>query len=375
MFHILLGIRETVCDMETNSKTSESIIAKNHPEFHNLLLPSKEEDIKKRQREKTPNLYSGYTIGETELMLPSGALSIFASPTSHGKTTFLINLALNIAKRYPEKQVYFFSYEEDSDAILMKTLNIYMGIDISNNNRKHIRNYFTADKGQVDKALELLTNKMQEIILKAKDSELNNLSIPVKQLGSSMKEMEKNFFTQAKDKFFKDLITSGRLNIHYVNYNLDTLTDAIRHIHKNANPGAVFIDDIQLISLPDAKNHISRQQEMKMICHSLKNISVETGLPIILSAPFNKEVTNQLRLHSNKLIESLDLERVANLVVGFWNNFFMPVGLEEESNGSTNRKNFGYKETIYVKILKGRDIKQWKDDILHYNSNTGVIKN
>jgi replicative DNA helicase len=299
-------------------------------EFSSLLIPIKEDEVRQRLTNKPESLNSGYTIGGEPLLLPSGAISIFTAPTSHGKTTFLINLALNVAQDYPDKEAYLFSYEEDSDSILINALNTYLDTPLSGNNRTTLKNNFTGG---------------------------NNKTI------------------EGKDKFFKELIDTRRLNIHYSNYSSETLIEAIRYLYKHAKPGAIFIDYIQLLNLPEGKyKTYSRQEEIKQICIALKDIAVETGLPIILGAQFNREVVNQLRLHATKIGEAGDIERIANLIVGFWNNNFKPLASEGELN-EINNKGASTPNTIYTTILKNRGGRVGLEEILSFNGNTGKIKN
>jgi len=93
-----------------DSKVKEVKLKDKATEFSSLMIPIKENELKERQANKPESLNSGYTIGGEPLLLPSGAISIFTAPTSHGKTTFLINLALNVAQAYPDKEAYLFSY-------------------------------------------------------------------------------------------------------------------------------------------------------------------------------------------------------------------------------------------------------------------------
>ena len=297
-------------------------------EFNSLLLPIKETELRERQAKKPDSLKTGYNIGGEELLLPAGAISIFTAPTSHGKTTFLINLALNVSQAYPDKETYLFSYEEDSDSVLISALNTYLDTPLSNNNRTTLKNYFTGN------------NKVT--------------------------------LSDNKDKFFKELIDTRRLNIHYSNYNSDTLIEAIRYLHKNTNIGSVFIDYIQLLNLPESKKN--RQEQLKEICISLKDLAVETGLPIILGSQFNRTVTNLLQLHSTKIGEAGDIERIANLIVGFWNNNFPPIATEGELK-EIDSKGGNNKDTIYTKILKQRGGKVGGEELLSFNGNTGKIKN
>jgi len=321
-----------------DSKVKDVKLKDKATEFSSLMKTIKEDEIKERQANKPESLNSGYNIGGEPLLLPSGAISIFTAPTSHGKTTFLINMALNVAQSNPDTETYLFSYEEDGDSILINTLNTYLDEDISSNNRRTLKSYFTTGSTEY------------------------------------IKTQSKEYFTANKDKFFRELIDTRRLNIHYSNYNSDTLIEAIRYLHKHAKPGAIFIDYIQLLNLPDGKyKTYSRQEEIKEICIALKDVAVETGLPIILGAQFNREVVNQLRLHATKIGEAGDIERIANLIVGFWNNNFKPLATEGELS-EINSKGVA-PDTIYTTILKNRGGRVGLEEILSFNGNTGRIKN
>jgi hypothetical protein len=316
-----------------DSRVKEVKLKDKATEFSSLLLPIKEDEVRQRLTNKPDSLNSGYTIGGEELLLPSGAITVLSAPTSHGKTTFLINLALNVAQAYPDREAYLFSYEEDSDSILINALNTYLDTSISKNNRTTLKNHFSG---------------------------VNKINI------------------EGKDKFFKELIETKRLNIHYSNYSSETLIEAIRYIHKHAKPGAIFIDYIQLLNLPEGKyKTYSRQEEIKQICIALKDIAVETGLPIILGAQFNREVVNQAQLHATKIGEAGDIERIANLIIGFWNNNFKPL----VSNGKGGEANYieskgcNEPDTIYATVLKNRGGKVGLEEILSFNGNTGKISN
>ena len=313
-----------------DSRVKEVKLKDKATEFSSLLLPIKEDEIRQRLSNKPESLKSGYTIGGEELLLPAGAITVLSAPTSHGKTTFLINLALNVAQVYPDKEAYLFSYEEDSDSILINALNTYLDTPLSGNNRTTLKNSFAGG---------------------------NKRNIP------------------GKEGFFKELIDTKRLNIHYSNYSSDTLIEAIRYLHKNGNPGAIFIDYIQLLNLPEGKyKTYSRQEELKEICIALKDIAVETGLPIILGAQFNRKVTNQLLLHATNIGEAGDIERIANLIIGFWNNNFKPLATEGEANEISQKG--GYTpDTIYTTVLKNRGGRVGLYELLSFNGNTGKISN
>jgi replicative DNA helicase len=322
-----------------DNKVKEVKLKDKGTEFSKLLKATTESEIRERQANKPESLNSGYNIGGEPLLLPSGAISILTAPTSHGKTTFLINLALNIAKEYTDKEVYLFSYEEDGDAILINAFNAYLDHALSAKNRRALQSYFT-------------TGSTEYI----KDSSIE-------------------YFKSEKDKFFRELIESKRLNINYSNYDSDTLIEAIRYLHKNTKVGAVFIDYIQLLRLPEGKyKTYSRQEEIKEICIALKDVSVETGLPIILGAQFNRTVANPLHLHPTKIGEAGDIERIANLIVGFWNNNHK-VNASEGEQKEIKEKQIDVPDTLYTEILKQRGGRVGLYELLDFNGNEGTIKN
>ena len=303
--------------------------------FSSLLKPIEENEVKQRQALKPEGVGSGYTINGEEITIPAGAISVIAGATSHGKTALLINLALNIVKDPKEGEVHFFSYEEDSDAILLNTLNTYIGEELSQNNRKSIKSYFKTG------STEFIERERRDI------------------------------FIDQKERFFKELIDNRKLNIHYCNYNSETLIEAIRYLNKYAKPKAILIDYIQLLNLPEGKyKTYSRQEEIKQICIALKDLSIETGLPIILGAQFNREVVNHLKVHATNIGEAGDIERIANLILGIWNCNKTPIGTDSELKKIND---INTKGTIYTTVLKNRGGKSDIFTNLKFNGNTGKI--
>ena len=308
-------------------------------EFNNLIKPTNEEEIIQRL-EKTPNsLLSGLSIDNEPLLLPAGAITTIALPTSHGKTTILLNLAVNIANSDNLDEVYYFSYEEDRDTLIQKALNCYISEDISSNNLQSINSYFKTS------SLEMIKYDKRDI------------------------------FTAKKESFFNSLIHTRKLNIIYSNYNSDTLIEAIRYIHKTAKPTAIFIDYIQLLNTPSGKyKTYSRQEELKQICIALKDLAVESGLPIILGAQFNREVVNHLTIHASKIGEAGDIERIANLIIGGWNNNFEIQATDKEKK-EIEAKNIQGINTVYLKILKQRGGKVGGSDVLTFSGANNKVSN
>lgn len=298
--------------------------------YESLLTPITEDAIRDHIRNKPDHLSSRLRIDGEELLIPSGGITIVAAPTSHGKTSVLINLGINIAEEITNKPVYLFSYEESREAILLKALNTYINLPLSKNNRRSIESYFkTSDMGFM----------------------------------SSDNDCRSKFIYE-KDKFFRSLIHSGKLNILYSDYTSDDLIGAIHYLHKHGKIGAVLIDYIQLLRLKNNKAG-SRQEELKQICLDLKDCAVETGLPIILGSQFNRTVTEKAAVHPTAIGEAGDIERIANTIIGLWNNQFPDLG----------DKSHKPEPSIYAKILKGRDINVGAEETFAFDGNTGKISN
>ena len=225
------------------------------------------------------------------------------------------------------KPIYLFSYEENREAILVKALNTHVNLELSKNNRRSIESFFKTES--------------DEFI--SKDN--------------------KKDFHRRKVGFFDELVNTGRFNAHYVDYSSEELIGAIKYLHKNAQVGAIFIDYMQLLRLKDNRSN-SRQEELKQICLDLKDCAVETGLPIILGAQFNREVNEMAKIHATKIGEAGDIERIANLIIGFWNKNF-----------SEYEKNNGGVPQIYATVLKGRDMGAGASETFDFNGNTGKISN
>lgn len=322
--------------------------------FNDLFKVPTIESIFEEESLLPDSINSGIRIFNTDIMLEGGGLTGVAAPTNHGKTIMLINMLLNVVDRYQDKKFVFFTYEEKSNAILQYILNAYINEPLNNGaltNRSVIRRYFKS---------------------KGEDTDFIKSDI-------------KDKFKQKVKEFFSTYIDTSRMVVKYVDYNSYELCTAIEYLHREMeNLGGVFIDYFQLLKLPQGKykSYSSRQEELKQICISLKDVAVETGLPLILAAQFNREVTNLERLHPTNISEAGDIERIMHTLVGLWNMNKKPVQKtltnpeddriteKLQSRGITNGAN-----TIYVELLKSRTEPTGVYDFLEFNGNTGRISN
>jgi len=167
---------------------------------------------------------------------------------------------------------------------------------------------------------------------------------------------------------------SGRLNIHYSEMSAEELCQAIKYLKKNKEDlGAVFIDYMQLLNLLD-NGRLSRQEQLKHVCLMLKDCAVETGLPIILGAQFNRQVTCEADLSPIYISEAGDIERIASVILGFWNRNFL--GFSREGNKTKSGTVITEpRNEIFIEVLKGRKIGVGHSCVLSFRGNEGTISN
>ena len=304
------------------------------------------------------NLSTGYHFGTEELMIAPKALTFIVGATGHCKTTFLLNLALHVCVKYPDKKVLILSYEEALESVYINLLNIFAKVELGNNNRNIITNHTIADGDP---------NKLPQIS-KAEYDDYSHF-LENKQNMVEFEEQENNFY---------QLIEAGRLNVQYVDFAVDSLTSFIIDMRRKGLCDIVFIDYVQLLNAPLRSKYHSREDELKEICISLKNLAVneEYGLPIVFGAQFNRQVKSAKDLLTTNIGEAGDIERIANTIVGLWNC------QKTEDPGTDERreeiaKYQGTKEfnssAIFAKILKRRGYSSGLTSTFQFEGNTGRI--
>jgi hypothetical protein len=311
-------------------------------QYSRLLEPNNEAEVIAWSKVQPGGVDSGYAWKGEPLVLPGGAITVIAAATNHGKTAVLINLALNALEIHQDKSVLFLTYEESDKQILQYALNTYLDMpELSLNNRKTLRDYF---RGK------------HEFIARAAREEFNH----------------------KKEQFFRELITPGRLLIKYPELDTQGLGEFIQYAKKkNPSLGAVYVDYFQLLKLApgEAKRNGSRQEELKEICLQLKDTAVETGLPIILAAQFNREVGGPHLVHPTNVGEAGDIERIVNTLLGLW-NYGKPedtAKFNREQASDYNKKKQRYNKCLEVQLLKSRELPTGGCVYWDYSGNTGKI--
>lgn len=322
--------------------------------YGSLLAIPTESEITTRMKNKQDAIPTDYLFSKgsekERLTIPSGAITFFCAPTSHGKSTILQNIALQIADRAKQGEtVLYFSFEEDKDAVLLQFLNKSMDMELC-------RNYDNSTSNNLRALSHYYRTGEDRYISHDKKSE----------------------FHQKRTAFMAKYITSGRLRIFYEDFDSAEVIEAIKYICSQTKVKCVFIDYIQLLNSNEYRSkRMVRTEELKEMCKDFKNLAVGYDLPIVVAAQLNREATSPISMHSQNIAEAADLERIANRIICMWNSRFEA---QKSDKNDTELKNF--KENImqlnvggkmYMKYTKNRGGIVGLEAVLEYKGNTGVV--
>ena len=326
--------------------------------FSSFFKGANKERIRELLIARGQNLSTCYHFGPEELMIPPKALTFIVAATGHCKTTFLINLALRVCVAYPEKKVLLISYEEALETVYVNMLNTFAKVEMGENNRNIITNHTIAN-GDINKLMK---------VSKAEYDDYRHF------LENKQALVE---FTEKESEFY-GLIEDGRLNIQYVDFAVDTLGSYIIEMRRKGLCDIAFIDYVQLLNAPIRSKYRSREDELKEICISLKDLAVDEqhGLPIVFGAQFNRQVKSAKDLLPTNIGEAGDIERIANTIVALWNC----QKTEDPGTDELRQKIAEFQGTkefnssaIFAKILKRRGYASGFTATFPFEGNTGRI--
>lgn len=290
----------------------------------------------KALKETLTDIETGLTIGGTQITLPSGSINVVAAATGHGKTSFLVNMALKMLEleQHKKKSVVFYSYEEPKESMLTHFLNCFLKQKLSQSNIRTLESFYR-------------TNSMNMF-----SDECNN-----------------GTFEVSERTFFEEFCHNKRLRIIGESFYAEDLCAEIEELAEvDKNLCCVFIDYFQLISLRNSSSKGSRQEELKQICLMLANTGKRAGLPIVLASQFNRKVVDESTLTYTNISEAGDIERIASLILGFWNRNFL--GFGGEGNKTKSGKVITERNSsLYVEVLKGRRIGAGMNSIFPFDGN------
>jgi len=241
-----------------------------------LIVPHRLENIRADLRSRSSGLLTGFhSLDEIVSIRP--ALTIVAGRPSHGKTTFLLNLMLNMVQEYEDKTFVFFSYEESKADLAIKFMTAMSGAVLNerSNTRtieEYIRNRLTGEEevDEAQKAYERLTEDRRIFFV--------DEAISVEKL-------------------------AGTLSILKNEYDL----------------GAVFVDYAQRVKV-ETRYGDERVRNL-LVSENLREASAKLALPIICGAQFSRRATERQtgRPALEHLKEAGNYEEDANTVLGIYN--------------------------------------------------------
>ena len=284
-----------------------------------------------------PAYKTGYSSLDKFIGFTPGAITLIAGRPSHGKTTFLFNLLLEMSRQYPEEVFYFFTYEEPVKNISIKLLNRLIATDLS----QYYRDI---------KDLSKPTNyEFLKSYIKARRTDIQPIE-------------------EGKIKLQK-LIDSQRLKVIDKNYSVEELYNLILYLNKKERIGGVFIDYIQRMRT-DRRTQ-DKRTEIAHISDQVLQIAKDSGLPLILGAQLSRATQDSKggKPKLENLKEAGNLEEDANTVLSVYNE---SRERDESSEGETLK---GAREVeLEIKALKNREGEVNQTATLLFDKYTGVIK-
>ena len=271
-----------------------------------------------------PGLLTGYKDLDELFRIPPEAITIIGARPSHGKTTFLMNLLLKMAReQYGDQSFFFFSYEESRKQIGLKLLNILSGeLLVGSHNLDQLENYLRTKRTDIKK-------------IERGKAEL------------------------------RELTESGRLWIIDAPLFVDELADALAYYRERYPMRAVFIDYIQKIK--SRGGYPSRQVELQKISERILEAAKGLSIPIIMGAQLGRDILHKDKVRLDNLREAGDIEQDASLVLGLYNP-----AMEKAQNGEDIPA--GDEVELTVTVLKNRNGQVNEERSLTFNRPLLTIK-
>ena len=284
-----------------------------------------------------PAYKTGYSSLDSFIGFTPGAITLIAGRPSHGKTTFMFNLLLQMSSLYQRESFYFFTYEEPVKNISVKLLNRLIDTDLSGyfkeikdlpkpTNYEFVKSYIRAGRKDI-KAVEEGKRQLQE------------------------------------------LIDSQRIKVIDRSYSVEQLSSLIAYLNTKEDIGAVFIDYIQRMNTE--RKTQDKRTEIAHISDSVLQIAKDSGLPIILGAQLNRATTESKggKPKLENLKEAGNLEEDANTVISV---YCKAREQEETENGEQSSKQ--REVELEIKTLKNREGEVNTTETLSWDRWNGVIK-
>lgn len=278
-------------------------------------------------------------------------ITVICAPTSHGKTMFLFQAAINAVKDTTKTYLYV-SCEENKRQLTERALNVALDIPTTDKGTDTNGNpcFITGTRKRTIKAVIRKTPAPQDYRADT--------------LQGSQDYAELTERVNREIQRYADEIRP-RLKFVHTEGSAESITENVLYYveqfrKKGVEVGAVFVDYMQLLST-DARSY-SRHDELKDICKALRDCAARTELPVIIAAQFNRDVLKQAVGIDNitvaNIAEGADVERIAHDIFLLWQVDKTPRG-QYYTTDATGR------EVLNTRALGFRSKRLFTQDIGH----------
>jgi len=292
-------------------------------------------DLKKNPE----GLLTGIKELDDSIFIPQNAITMITGLPKHGKSLFMMNMLVNMARRYKNKHFLFYSYEETRWGVETKMINILGKKPFDLKTDKSLVPNETKDKIKTN--LDYWKWKFKTM----PEVDLLKLSLEV----PSYKGLND----------FLDI--SSRIHIIDSNYNISELIESIKLFNGPFLVGAVFIDYIQKIRPVEDKGNSKKGEQLLEMSDLLQRFTIQMGFPLVIGIQQSHWTLKKQdkKFSIDSLADMNGLEHDASLIIGLLNQTKLKT---RSSKGPTKSKTDDEaseesveKNLILVKVLANRN--------------------
>ncbi len=256
------------------------------------IIPLGIRDTLELIKKQPEGLGTGFSILDQSVKIKQAAVTVVAGLTGHGKTTFMLNVFVNMLlnTKTAEKTFLFLTYEEPREKLIEKLIKV---ITFAKNRNAGL------EQRDANLLYQIRTDR---------------LSNPI---GETIRYIEEQ---------------EARRRIGIIDLSNESATALglyIREWTRSYPIGAIFLDYVQKIPIENGSRNDTRQMELQRTSHSLLTAAKDTGIPLIIGAQLNRELGKKGRdvedMDVSYIREAGDIGQDANLVLGVWNHAGDPI--------------------------------------------------
>ena len=266
-----------------------------------------------------------------DIVIPSGAITVFSAPTGHGKTKLLANVTLQYLKAFEGtgRQVWHIHYEMSKGDTIGGLINVKANTRVADINADYIRTFL---KGGESTSIPLLT---------------------------------------AQD-YIKTKYTNGELRVISTSPTIEEIVAAAQEGARRGVLGALVIDYVQKIGA-QKKGIVSAKDRISYVMGELDKLAQGTGVAIATASQFNRLAEGPASMQMQQNADASEIEHTASLVVGLWSSYIPPrdgILPKEIGRFDVDPEGIGF---MYMRVFKNRNGLSNSWGVQRYDANTGAI--